>query len=333
MDDTGPNAAEREDLAPFSDIDRLKRVAKALRKHLDPDKLIGLSRVQGAVVKCIGRDQNEVFSGLVPPHPIFPSKLAPRDRLNYQRSREVTVLREYFPHVDVGVIEDFLANWKLVVWRSVDARGDEEGRSSKPAATTKDTPRRKIGLNPGPVVSSDAHLELTIHETKNLAPLILPVSIERFMPPTLSYAEERAAALSAITGTVSNGLALEFTARIFGFSDWSALSRGFVLAARSRFDEELPPTEVARRHRWQTAALGVMLTVEKVDAAVLLHYWRPTGQSPTYATLPSWQPSSSSKVPAATISITPPPRRPGRISLKKGANPRSLRGNPSGRND
>src|SRR5690349_168345 len=101
-------------LEPHCTVEGLKRHAKLLRSKLGPDKTIKLSHAQTAVVRCIGRSLNNVFSGREPPKPVFPAHVQQSEQQDYQRYREVATLREMFPFLELAAIVEFVSSWNLV---------------------------------------------------------------------------------------------------------------------------------------------------------------------------------------------------------------------------
>jgi hypothetical protein len=108
-------------------------------------------------------------------------------------------------------------------------------------------------------------------------------SEERFMPPTLWFAAEKARALATLAesaGFSPHSLAGTFalTARVFGFTDWYELERMFSKGRRSLFDEEIPHTTSRRRHEWQVHVLESCLNLPRAVAVGIRLDWQPTSR-------------------------------------------------------
>ncbi len=280
---------------PYCTVDGLKRRAKLLRSVLDPDKTIKLSRVQFTVLRCIGHSTHDVFSGRRPPIPLFPAHVQRSDRRDYQRLREISTLSELLPDLELTTIVEFVSSWNLVHWREVALNQQLHTdwlRSGQPSQLVDQPCLAWAGLTASRVLPDNIAFE-----EARLSSYAMPSPKERFMPPTIDFASEKAVALATITSMSSRGFAYCVTARVFGFAGWADLEASFKLASRSQFDEEVGASESARRRKWQAQALEVLLSLDRFSAIELLSVWKPTSSSLRYAGNLSWNGSAEGSAP------------------------------------
>ncbi|TXC79091.1 hypothetical protein [Paraburkholderia azotifigens] len=301
-------------LEPHCTVDSLKRHAKQLRSKFSPDKTMKLSHAQTAVVRCIGRAANNVFSGREPSKPTFPAHVKRSEQRDYQRYREIATLTEMFPDLQLAAIIEFVSSWNLVHWREVDPSQSAHGEWSRPDEASPFVGRfhgAALGTTASCVLPEDIDAE-----GAQLASIVTPTPIDRFMPPTVDFTCEKASALAKIAGTSSPSFAYYVTARVFGYGSWADFEQTFRLGARSQFDEELSPSALTRRRKWQAEALAALFSTDRLAAIELHSFWRPTSSLMNYA-------SNVSRNPAGTKAQLSETKNATRISGKLSAKPRT----------
>ncbi|WP_156516807.1 hypothetical protein [Paraburkholderia caribensis] len=317
----GEDTAFEPAIEPYCTVDGLKRHAKLLRSVLDPDKTIKLSRTQFAVLRCIGHSVQDVFSGRKPPIPVFPAHVTGSDRRDYQRLREIATLTELFPNHELATIVEFVSSWNLVHWREValDHATHTERLRHRQNSLLADPPRHaSAGITASRVLPEN----IAVEEARLLSTATLTPT-ERFMPPSIDFASEKAIALARIASTNSRGLAYCITARIFGFHSWADFEASFQLASRSKFDEELSASASAGRRKCQAQLLESLLPVDRFSAIDLLSLWKPTSSSMIYMSDLSWNPAVESNTPVVET------RRSIRLGGTLSAKPRTKPGRQS----
>jgi hypothetical protein len=302
--------SDRAALEPHCTVDGLKRHAKLLRSKLDPDKTIKLSHAQTAVVRCIGRSANDVFSGREPSRPLFPAHVEQSERRDYQRHREIATLTEMFPDLELAAIIEFVSSWNLVHWREVASPSACDWSQPDVAPPFID---RLIGPALGTTASRVLPEDID-SEAMKLSRAAAPAPLEQFMPPSIDFASEKAVALAKIAGGRSLASAHYITTRIFGFDSWADLEASFRLASRSPFDEELGTGELSCRRKWQAELLGALLSTDRLSALELRSFWKPTSSSMLYASSFSWNPPADSST--STIDTRNATRLSGKLSVK-----------------
>lgn len=310
IESSAPTAPDT--LEPHCSVDRLKRNAKLLRSRLSLDKSMKLSHAQTAVVRCIGRAANNVFSGREPPQPTFPAHVKRSEQQDYQRYREIATLTEMFPNLQLAAIIEFVSSWNLVHWREVDPSQSAHSVWSQSDGKSPFVGRLReaaLGTTASRVLPDDIDTEYV-----KLSGAVTPAPVERFMPPSVDFASEKAIALAKIAGGCTLGSAYYITARIFGFGSWADFELSFRLASRSQFDEELSASASAQRRKWQVEVLGALLSTDRLSALELRSFWNPTSASMNYASDLLW--SALVKANAPTTETKNSPRISGKLTAK-----------------
>jgi hypothetical protein len=298
-------------LEPHCTVEGLKRHAKLLRSKLGPHKTIKLSHAQIAVVRCIGRAANTVFSRREPPSPVFPPHVLESEREDYQRYREIATLTEMFPQIELTAIIEFVSSWHLIDWKEV---APEDSARRKPSAPEEGLSfaaglrRAAMGMTASRVLPHDID-----YQEVSLSTAATPAPPERFMPPSVDFASEKAVALAEITGSCTLAAAYYITAQIFGFANWAELEKSFRLASRSQFDEELCADAFAQRRKWQIELLSALFSTDRLSAVELRSFWKPTSSSMTYANHIWWSGPDRSNAQTETKNAA---RIGGKLSVK-----------------
>ncbi|WP_176079753.1 hypothetical protein [Paraburkholderia tropica] len=316
-------------------VDYFKRKAKRLQAALpNPDGTRSkLSTAHSALARALGYAS---FSSLVESARQRPSHgmLDISGREARQRARELSVLAEYYPHVNEAALVAFLEGWRLVNWATMDnaatliaaspreAQKAPESTLERPSAQMMPSAlqRQHEAMDPNAVLYHGRTIAYCAHNPFSSVPVRrragkrpseaaqaladlfrdplasppadlfdrltwktgLPPVEERFMPPTLWFAAEKARQLATLAEPLPLAGAFALTARVFGYNDWADMEHQFAGGKRSLFDEELTSALSLRRHRRQVQVLQACLNLSKTGAVGLRLDWLPTS-----CTLPS----------------------------------------------